>query len=101
MFSSLRRCVFSLLLLSLPALAAPRYEDRRAARIRRSSPPPEPAEVEPAEAAPMAAASADVGGVDLAGLLGMLTALAATYVYARGKRVAPESSRLRGSSGPR
>ena len=96
----LRRCALSLLLLSFPALAAPRYEDRRAARIRRSSPPPEPVELEPADAPPVVAAAADVGGVDLAGLLGMLTALAATYLYARGQRVAPGSSRLRGPSDP-
>ena len=74
-------------LVSLPALAGPPREDRRAARIRQQSPRSEPAaEVLPEEAAPIAAAAADAGGVDLAGLLGMLTALAVTFGYARGRR---------------
>ena len=71
-------------LVTLPALAGPPREDRRAARIRQQSPRSEPAaEVLPEEAAPLAA---DAGGVDLAGLLGMLTALAVTFGYARGRR---------------
>jgi len=74
----------------LPALAAPPREDLRRARIRTAAPArsvvDEP-ELQPSEAAPVAAAAADAGGVDLAGLLGMLTALAAAYVYARGQRV--------------
>ena len=81
----------------MPAEAAPPREDRRAARIRSSAARPvtdEP-EVQPFEAAPLAAAAADAGGVDLAGLLGMLTALAATYVYARGHRQSPARSRVR------
>ena len=76
-------------LVSLPALAGPPREDRRAARIRQQNPRPEPAaEAEglPAEAAPIAAAAAEAGGVDLAGLLGMLAALAVTFGYARGRR---------------
>ncbi len=74
-------------LVSLPAVAGPPREDRRAARIRQQNPRPEPAAEElSAEAAPIAAAAADAGGVDLAGLLGMLTALAVTFGYARGRR---------------
>ncbi len=74
-------------LVSLPAVAGPPREDRRAARIRQQNPRPEPvAEVPPEEAAPIAAAAVDPGGVDLAGLLGMLTALAVTFGYARGRR---------------
>jgi hypothetical protein len=74
-------------LLSLPAVASPPREDRRAARIRPSSARSESPEVQPSEAIPIAAAAADAGGVDLAGFLGMLTALAATYVYARSRRL--------------
>ena len=40
----------------------------------------------PTESAPIAATAADAGGVDLAGLLGLLTALAVTFGYARGRR---------------
>ena len=97
----LRRCALLLFLVSLPVMAAPRFEDRRAARIRSSSPRAEPVEqVQPSEAAPLAAVAADAGGVDLAGVLGMLTALAATYVYARSQRSDPGVSRRRGSAGP-
>ncbi len=85
----LRRCALCLGLLSLPALATPHRESVRAARIRASSSRPETAELQAAEAIPIAAAAADAGGVDLAGLLGMLTALAVTYVYARSQRLAP------------
>ena len=89
MFPWFRRCALLLVLLPLPALAGPPREDRRAARIRNSSARPEPvAEVQPSEAAPIAAAAADAGGVDLAGFLGMVTALAATFVYARSQRFA-------------
>ncbi|HEY1906948.1 MAG TPA: hypothetical protein VGG91_12955 [Myxococcaceae bacterium] len=81
-----RRFALCLVLVSLPAVAGPPREDRRAAaRIRSQSPRPEP-EVLPSEAAPLAAAAADAGGVDLAGLVGMLTALAVTFGYARGRR---------------
>lgn len=90
MSSWLRRCALCLVLLSLPALATPRRENVHAARIRASSTRPDPAEVPTAEVTPIAAAAADAGGVDLAGLLGMLTALAVTYVYARGQRLTPE-----------
>jgi hypothetical protein len=83
----LRRCALGLVLLSAPAVAGPPREDRRAARIRSASSRPEPAaEVQPSEAAPIAAAAADAGGIDLAGFLGMVVALAATFVYARGGR---------------
>ena len=83
----LRRCALCFVLLSLPAMAGPPREDRRAARIRSSNPRPEPLEVQPSEAAPVAAAAADAGRVDLAGFLGMVTALAATFVYARSRRL--------------
>src|SRR5262245_9713132 len=98
------RCALALVLFSVPVLAsAPPREDRRAARIRtaRSIPAPapepesEPVEVHPAEAAPIAAAAADAGGIELAGFLGMLTALSASFVYARGRRLSGASSRLR------
>ena len=57
---------------------------------------PEPAEVQPAEAAPIAAAAADAGGIELAGFLGMLTAISASLVYARGRRLSSASTpRLR------
>ena|SRR5262245_12296661 len=91
-----RRFALCLVLVSLPAVAGPPREDRRAARIRSQTVRPEPeAEVLPAEAAPIVAAAADAGGVDLAGLLGMLTALAVTFGYARGRRplVARQPSR--------
>lgn len=107
MFPSLRHCALCLVLLSLPALAGPPREDRRAARIRSSSARPEPTEVQPSEAAPIAAAAADASGIDLAGFLGMLTALAATVVYARGHRfptvrvASPQSSPGAGPPEPR
>ncbi|HUM10296.1 MAG TPA: hypothetical protein VLT82_05025 [Myxococcaceae bacterium] len=88
----LRRCAVCLLLLSLPAVGAPPREDRRAARIRASSSRPEPTVVQPSEAEPIAAAAADAGGVDLAGFLGLLAALASTFVYARGRRLSAERS---------
>jgi len=93
----LRRFALCLVLVSLPAVAGPPREDRRsAARIRASTPRAEPvAEVQPAEAEPIAAAAADAGGVDLAGLLGMLTALAVTFGYARGRRPAVARSPMR------
>jgi hypothetical protein len=88
-----RSCRFALVLflLSLPALAAPPRDEHRAAaaRIRTPNPRPDPAEVQPSEAAPLSAAAVDAGGVDLAGLLGMIGALGATFVYARGRRFAP------------
>jgi hypothetical protein len=82
------RLTLVLALLSVPAVAAPPREDRHDARIRSTPVRPVAADAElpPSEAAPIAAAAADAGGVDLAGLLGMLTALAATYAYARGQR---------------
>jgi len=85
------RLALSLVLFSLPALSAPPRDEHRvaAARIRTPNPRPDPAEVQPSEAAPLAAAAADAGGVDLAGLLGMIAALGATFVYARGRRFAP------------
>ena len=90
-----RRCALCLVLLSLPAVAAPPREDRRAARIRGANLRPEPVEVQPSEAAPIAVAAADASGVDLAGFLGMLTALAATFVYARGWRLSTGRSPAR------
>ncbi len=48
--------------------------------------------MQPSEAAPLAAAAADAGGVDLAGFLGLLAALASTFVYARGRRFSTERS---------
>ena len=95
----LRHCALCLVLLSLPAVAGPPREDRRAARLRTANVRPEPAEVQPAEAAPIAAAAADAGGVDLAGFLGMLTALAATFVYARGRRLSTARRPSRASPG--
>jgi len=95
----LRRCALCLVLLALPAVAGPPREDRRAARIRSSVARPEPVEGEPAEATPIVAAAADAGGVDLAGFLGMLTALAVTFVYARGRRLSSERSLARTSPG--
>jgi hypothetical protein len=96
----LRRFALCLILLSVPAIAGPPREDRRAARSRSVSPRPEPAEVQPAEEAPIAAAAADAGGIDLAGFLGMLTALSASFVYARGRRRSTARNRLRPPSGP-
>ena len=85
------RLALFLAVLSLPAVAAPPRENRHAARLRSSNvAPPAPTEpdVQPAESAPVATTAAAAGsGVDLAGLLGMLTALAASYVYARGHRM--------------
>ena len=86
MFASSRRWALPLLLLALPAAAAPHREAVRAARIRGPSARTDTGEVAPSEAAPLAAAAAEAGGVDLAGLLGMLTALAVTWVYARAQR---------------
>lgn len=89
-----RRCALCLVLLSVPAVAGPPREDRRASRIRAATVRPEPVvEVQPSEAAPIAAAAADAGGIDLAGFLGMLAALAATLVYARGGRRSPTPPR--------
>jgi len=90
-----RRLALCLVLVAASARAAPHREDRRIARAR----PPavtrvDPADADPAQAPPITAA--DVGGVDLAGLLGMLTAVAATVVYARGRR-APARARAPGS----
>ena len=97
----LRRCALSLVLVSLPAVAGPPRDDRRAAaRLRASSTRPEPAaEVLPAEAAPLAAAAVDPGGVDLAGLLGMLAALAVTFGYARGRRHSVVPTQVRPPAG--
>jgi len=103
MSPGLRRCALFLVLLSVPALAAPAREDRRVARLRPQAARPEVAQVQPSEAIPIAAAAADGGGVDLAGLLGMLTALTGTYVYARGQRIgmaARSVVRPSGSSAP-
>ena len=98
----LRPCALAVVfvLLSLPALAGPPpREDRRAARIRTARPvpaaEPEPAELHPAEAAPIAAAAADAGGIELAGFLGMLTAISASFVYARGRRLSGAPTRSR------
>lgn len=98
----LHRCALCFVLLSLPALAGPPREDRRAARIRSSPSRPEPVEVQPSEAAPIAAAASDAGRVDLAGFFGMVTALAATFVYARSRRLsmAQAPSRRPPSAGP-
>ena len=87
----LRLLALSLVILSLPVLAAPPRDEHRAAvaRIRAPNPRPDPGEVQPSEAGPLAAAAADAGGVDLAGLLGMIGALGATFVYARGRRFSP------------
>ena len=100
MFPRLRRCALCLLLFSLPAVAGPPRDERRTARVRPSSPRPELTEVQPSEAAPIAVAAVDSGGVDLAGFLGMLTALAVTFVYARGRRSGRPPSGS-GSAGPR
>src|SRR5262249_39520775 len=96
MFPSLRRCALCFVLLSLPALAGPPRDDRRAARIRNPHPNPttksepvEASELEPSAAAPLAAAAAARGGFDRAGLLGLVAALGATSVYARGGRFPP------------
>lgn len=99
MFPRLPRSALCFVLLSLPALAGPPREDRRAARIRASNPRPDPAELQPSEAAPLAAAAADAGGVDLAGFLGMITALGATFVYARGRRFSSARGPVRPPSG--
>lgn len=97
MFPWLRRCALCLALLSLPAVAGPPpREDRRVARLRSSNPRPEPEEATVPAVEVVAASAADAGRVDLAGFLGMLTALAVTYVFARRQRVserAPASRR--------
>jgi hypothetical protein len=85
--------------------------DRRAARIRNphatTTVPARPEATEPSELeapgpAPVAASAVDPGGVDLAGLIGMIAALAATAVYARGRRfsIARSSSRPPPPAGP-
>ena len=74
---------------------------RTARSMPAPEPEPEPAEVHPAEAAPIAAAAADAGGIELAGFLGMLTALSASFVYARGRRLSRASTRLRPPPGLR
>jgi hypothetical protein len=95
-----RLLTLCLVVSSVPVLAAPPRDDHRAAaRIRTPNPRPDPAEVQPSEAAPLAAAAVDAGGVDLAGLLGMITALGATFVYARGRRFSPRPSTIRPRSG--
>jgi len=95
----LRRFALCLVLVSLPALAGPPREDRRAARIRSSNTRTGPTEVQPSEATPIAVAAADAGGVDLAGFLGMLTALAGTFVYARSRRLSTVRSASRAPPG--
>lgn|GEM_PF-4969316 len=45
----------------------------------------------------VAASAADATGVDLAGLLGMLTALGVTYVYGRGQRLSVDRGPVRSS----
>jgi hypothetical protein len=45
----------------------------------------------------VAASAADASGVDLAGFLGMLAALAVTYVYARGRRLPLDRELVRSS----
>jgi hypothetical protein len=101
----LRRCALVFVLLSLPALAGSPREDRRSARIRNphASPPPtartevtDGPEVEAPAATPVAVAAVDPGGVDLAGLVGMIAALAGTLVYARGRRFSTAQSAARG-----
>ncbi len=84
----LRRCALCLVFLSLPAVAVPPREDRRTARLRAASTHPDREEA-PAPAVEAAVSAADAGQIDLAGFVGMLTALAATYVYARRQRVSP------------
>ncbi|MGZ6079482.1 MAG: hypothetical protein ACXWK4_01625 [Myxococcaceae bacterium] len=95
----LRRCALCLALLSLPAVAGPPREDRRAARVRPSSVRTEREEPAPAPASAevVAASAVDASGVDLAGFLGMLAALAVTYVYARGRRLPLERDLVRSS----
>ncbi len=93
----LRRCALCLALLSLPAVAGPPREDRRAARVRPSSVRTEREEPAPAPAEVVAASAVDASGVDLAGFLGMLAALTVTYVYARGRRLPLERDLVRSS----
>lgn len=85
----LRRCALCLALLSLPVEAGPPREDRRAARLRPTPPRPEREETAAPPTDAVAASAADASGVDQAGFLGMLAALAVTYVYARGRRLDP------------
>lgn len=94
----LRRCALCLALLSLPAVAGPPREDRRAARVRPSSARPEREESGPASVDVVAASAVDASGVDLAGFLGMLAALTVTYVYARGRRLPLERDLVRPAS---
>ncbi len=100
MLARLRRCALCLAVLAaVPALAGPPREDRRSARIRAAPARPDTGEVQASEAQPIAAAAADAGGVDLAGFLGLLTALAVTWVYARGQRVAAARGLVRPPGG--
>jgi hypothetical protein len=87
-----RLLALCLVLVSLRALSAPPRDEHRAAaaRIRTPNPRPEPPRCS-LRGAPIAAAAADAGGVDLAGLLGMIGALGATFVYARGRRFSPRT----------
>ena len=85
----LRRCAFCLVLLSLPAVAGPPREDRRTARLRAASIRPDREEAPPPAVEAVAVSALDAGQIDLAGFVGMLIALAATYVYARRQRVSP------------
>lgn len=88
----LRRCALSLALLSLPAGAGPPpREDRRVARLRGSSPRPEREEAPVPAVEVVAVSTVDAGQVELAGLLGMMTALAVTYVFARRQRLSERS----------
>ena len=80
-----------LALLALPALAA----EPRAARSRAAS---HPAATAPAPSSPAPEEMGMVGGtesegVDGAGALGMLTALAASFVFARGRRSGEKTPR--------
>jgi hypothetical protein len=93
----LRRCALCLALLSLPAVAGPPREDRRAARVRSSTARPEREEPVAASADVVAASAVDASGVDLAGFLGMLAALTVTYVYARGRRLSLDRELVRSS----
>ena len=95
-----RPVALCLVLVSLPAVAGPPREDRRAARVRAQPSRSEPVtEVPPSEAVPLTTAAVDAGGVDLAGLLGMLAALAVTFGYARGRRPGVARQPVRPSPG--
>ena len=72
--------------LSTPALAGPPRDGARNARMSRPAPPSEAGHHHPSRRSWRWLRRPDAPGVDAAGALGMLTALAASFVFARGRK---------------